>query len=172
MVVCRCFWWVEFTCQMSKKEKQLSTTPWINEEILAKIDYAPRQTQDPKVLILTQNFFPRQIKKSKTGYRAAKNGAGLIVISSHAGQFDQPPGNSVITVTYPGVEDMFLLSFSFVEFVWRPLQWWYFQFKRSWIPQFPQLLSRSYCVGASWGARFSEVPVNFWGPGSNSQIEI
>lgn len=32
---------------MSKKEKQLSTTPWINEEILAKIDYAPRQTQDP-----------------------------------------------------------------------------------------------------------------------------
>ena len=79
---------------MSKKEKQLSTTPWINEEILAKIDYAPRQTQDPKVLakidyaprqtqdpkvlILTQNFFPRQIKKSKTGYRAAKNGAGLI----------------------------------------------------------------------------------------------
>ena len=92
--------------------KQLSTTPWINEEILAKID-APRQTQDPKVLILTQNFFPRQIKKSKTGYRAAKNGAG---------QFDQPPGNSVITVTYPGVEDMFLLSFSFVEFVWRPLQ--------------------------------------------------
>lgn len=31
--------------------KQLSTTPWINEEILAKIDYAPRQTQDPKVLI-------------------------------------------------------------------------------------------------------------------------
>ena len=107
---------------MSKKEKQLSTTPWINEEILAKIDYAPRQTQDPKVLILTQNFFPRQIKKSKTGYRAAKNGAGLIVISSHAGQFDQPPGNSVITVTYPGVEDMFLLSFSSVEFVWRPLQ--------------------------------------------------
>ena len=107
---------------MSKKEKQLSTTPWINEETLAKIDYAPRQTQDPKVLILTQNFFPRQIKKSKTGYRAAKNGAGLIVISSHAGQFDQPPGNSVITVTYPGVEDMFLLSFSFVEFVWRPLQ--------------------------------------------------
>ena len=98
---------------MSKKEKQLSTTPWINEEILAKIDYAPRQTQDPKVLILTQNFFPRQIKKSKTGYRAAKNGVG---------QFDQPPGNSVITVTYPGVEDMFLLSFSFVEFVWRPLQ--------------------------------------------------
>lgn len=60
---------------MSKKEKQLSTTPWINEEILAKIDYAPRQTQDPKVLILTQNFFPRQIKKSKTGF-----------ISSHAGQ--------------------------------------------------------------------------------------
>lgn len=80
---------------MSKKEKQLSTTPWINEEILAKIDYAPRQTQDPKVLISTQNFFPRQIKKSKTGYRAAKNGAG---------QFDQPPGNSVITVTYPGVD--------------------------------------------------------------------
>lgn len=92
---------------MSKKEKQLSTTPWINEEILAKIDYAPRQTQDPKVLILTQNFFPRQIKQKQDR------------ISSHAGQFDQPPGNSVITVTYPGVEDMFLLSFSFVEFVWR-----------------------------------------------------
>ena len=156
---------------MSKKEKQLSTTPRINEEILAKIDYAPRQTQDPKVLILTQNFFPRQIKKSKTGYRAAKNGAGLIVISSHAGQFDQPPGNSVITVTYPGVEDMFLLSFSFVDFVWRPLQWWYFQFKRSWIPQFPQnvfpFLLRRRERKEPWGARFSEVPVTF---GARDQI--
>lgn len=146
---------------MSKKEKQLSTTPWINEEILAKIDYAPRQTQDPKVLILTQNFFPRQIKKSKT------------VISSHAGQFDQPPGNSVITVTYPGVEDMFLLSFSFVEFVWRPLQWWYFQFKRSWIQLFLPFLLRRRERKEPWGARFSEVPVTFGpGPGSNSQIEI
>ena len=145
---------------MSKKEKQLSTTPWINEEILAKIDYAPRQTQDPKVLILIQNFFPRQIKKSKTGYRAAKNGAG---------QFDQPPGNSVITVTYPGVEDMFLLSFSFVEFVWRPLQWWYFQFKRSWIQLFlPFLLRRrERAKGALGCARFPEVPVTF---GARDQI--
>lgn len=143
---------------MSKKEKQLSTTPWINEEILAKIDYAPRQTQDPKVLILTQNFFPRQIKKSKTGYRAAKNGAG---------QFDQPPGNSVITVTYPGVEDMFLLSFSFVEFVWRPLQWWYFQFKRSWIQLFLPFLLRRRERKEPWGARFSEVPVTF---GARDQI--
>ena len=64
---------------MSKEEKKLSTTPWITEETLAKINYAPRQTQDPKVLILTQNFYPRQIQKNKTGInRAAKIRANSI----------------------------------------------------------------------------------------------
>ena len=64
---------------MSKEEKKLSTTPWITEETLAKINYAPRQTQDPTVLILTQNFYPRQIQKNKTGInRAAKIRANSI----------------------------------------------------------------------------------------------
>ena len=90
---------------MSKKEKQLSTTPWINEEILAKIDYAPRQTQDPKVLILTQNFFQAKL--------------------------DSALSSAVFAV-----------------------------------------LTASARAKGALGCPFLGSPGNFWGPGSNSQIEI
>ena len=92
----------------------------LTRSYLKSTTHPPRQTQDPKVLILTQNFFPpprRQIKENETRIVQLK----WRRLSSHAGQFDQPPANSVIMVTYPAVEDMFLLSFSFVKFVWRRL---------------------------------------------------
>lgn len=150
---------------MSKKEKQLSTTPWIiNEEILAKIDYAPRQTQDPKVLILTQNFFPRQIKKSKTGYRAAKNGAG---------QFDQPPGNSVITVgNLPRRRGHVSPKLFFCRIRMEATAVMVFPIQAKLDSAVFAVLTASARAKGALGCPFLGSPGNFWGPGSNSQIEI
>mgnify|MGYP000311993773 CR=1 FL=1 len=90
-------------------------------------------------------------------------------------QFDQPPGNSVITVTYPGVDRGHVspkLFFCRIRMEATAVMVFPIQAKLD-SAVFAVLTASARAKGAALGwCPFLGSPGNFWGPGSNSQIEI